>query len=129
MMTCSPPKRHFPTPGQRRHNPPRHTAAGTAAPTTADTVNTVPQRANPTQTAYAHPRRRAQAQGQRSISKPVYSVLAVRAYTPLPVYVSLCFFSFDRLVAWRISRSCSPTARCSLSRVNPYPEIRIYEVI
>jgi len=39
----------------------RRTATGTAAPTTADTGNTVPQRANPTQTAYAyaHPRRRA----------------------------------------------------------------------
>ena len=48
-----------------RASPQRHTAAGTAAPTTADTENTVPQRANPTQTAYAHPRRRAQAQGQR----------------------------------------------------------------
>jgi len=48
-----------------RASPQRHTAAGTAAPTTADTGNTVPQRANPTQTAYAHPRRRAQAQGQR----------------------------------------------------------------
>jgi len=48
-----------------RASPQWHTAAGTAAPTTADTGNTVPQRANPTQTAYAHPRRRAQAQGQR----------------------------------------------------------------
>jgi len=49
-----------------RASPQRHTAAGTAAPTsTADTGNTVPQRANPIQTAYAHPRRRAQAQGQR----------------------------------------------------------------
>ena len=38
-----------------RASPQRHTAAGTAAPTTADTGNTVPQRANPTQTAYAHP--------------------------------------------------------------------------
>jgi len=48
-----------------RASPQRHTAAGTAASTTADTGNTVSQRANPTQTAYAHPRRRAQAQGQR----------------------------------------------------------------
>ena len=48
-----------------RASPQRHTAAGTTAPTTADTGNTVPQRANPTQTAYAHPRRRAQAQGKR----------------------------------------------------------------
>ena len=48
-----------------RASPQRHTAAGTAAPTTADTGNTVPQRATPTQTVYAHPRRRAQAQGQR----------------------------------------------------------------
>jgi len=59
------PERHLPTPGQHGHGPQRHTAAGTAAPTTADTGNTVPQRASPTQTAYAHPRRRAQAQGQR----------------------------------------------------------------
>jgi len=36
---------------------------GTAAPTTTDTGNTVPQRANLTQTAYAHSRKRAQAQG------------------------------------------------------------------
>jgi len=59
------PERHLPTLGQRGHSPQRHTAAGTAAPTTTDTGNTVPQRANPTQTAYAYPRRRAQAQGQR----------------------------------------------------------------
>ena len=30
-----------------RASPQRHTTAGTAAPTTADTGNTVPQRANP----------------------------------------------------------------------------------
>jgi len=59
-----------------RASPQRHTAAGTAAPTTADTGNTVPQRANPTQTAYAHPRRRAQAQGQR---------LGVKSECPLSV--------------------------------------------
>ena len=41
-----------------RASPQRHTAAGTAAPTTADTENTVPQRGNPTQTAYARPRKR-----------------------------------------------------------------------
>jgi len=40
--------RHFPTPGQQGHSPQRRTAAGTAAPTTADTGNKVPQRANPT---------------------------------------------------------------------------------
>jgi len=36
-----------------RASPQRHTAVGTAAPTTADTENTVSQRATPTQTAYA----------------------------------------------------------------------------
>ena len=46
------PERHLPTPGQHGHSPQRHTAASTTAPTTADTGNTVPQRANPTQTAY-----------------------------------------------------------------------------
>ena len=65
MMMMFTPERHLPTSGQHGHSPQRHTAAGTAAPTTADTGNTVPQRANPTQTAYAHLRRRAQAQGQR----------------------------------------------------------------
>jgi len=55
---------HPPTSGQHGHIPQQHTAAGTAAPTTADMGNTVPQRAHPTQTAYAHPRRRAQTQGQ-----------------------------------------------------------------
>jgi len=54
------PERHLPTPRQRGHSPQRHTAAGTAAPTTTYTGSTVPQRANPAQTAYAHPRRRAQ---------------------------------------------------------------------
>jgi len=49
------PERNFPTPGQREHSPQRHTAAGTAAPTTTDTGNTVPERANPTQTAYPPP--------------------------------------------------------------------------
>jgi len=55
------PERHLPTPGQCGHSPHRHTAAGTAAPTTTDTGNTVPQRTNPTHTAYAHPQRGAQA--------------------------------------------------------------------
>ena len=66
IMMMFTPERHLP-PHIRtaRASPQRHTAAGTAAPTTADTGNTVPQRANPTQTAYVHPRRRAQAQGQR----------------------------------------------------------------
>ena len=68
------PERHLPTPGQHGHSPQRHTAAGTAAPTTTDTGNTVPQRANPTQTAYAHPRRRAQAQGQRLGTWTLWSV-------------------------------------------------------
>jgi len=58
-------ERHLPTPGQRGHSPERHTAAGTAASTTTDTGNTVPQRANPTQTACAQSRKRAEAQGQR----------------------------------------------------------------
>jgi len=64
MMMMFTPESHLPTPGQREHSPQRYTAAGTAAPTTTDTGSTVPQRANPTQTAYAHPLRRAQAQGQ-----------------------------------------------------------------
>jgi len=62
------PEKHLPAPGQREHSPQRHTAAVTAARTTTHTGNTVPQRANPTQTAYAHPRRSAQAQGQRSVA-------------------------------------------------------------
>jgi len=65
------PERHLPTtPGQREHSSQRHTAAGTAAPTTTDKDNTVPQRANPTQTAYARPRTRAQASPPRQY--PVY---------------------------------------------------------
>jgi len=51
------PESHLPTPGQHGHGPQRHTAAGTAAPTTTDKGNTVPQRANPTQMAYARLRR------------------------------------------------------------------------
>ena len=47
------PERQLPTPGQCGHIPQRHTPAGTAAPTIIDKGNTVPQRANPTQTAYA----------------------------------------------------------------------------
>jgi len=42
------PERHLTTPGQSGHSPQRHTAAGTAAPTTTDTGNIVPQHANPT---------------------------------------------------------------------------------
>jgi len=49
-------ERHLPTPGQRGHNPQRHTASGIAAPTATDTGNTVPQRANPTQTTHEYPR-------------------------------------------------------------------------
>jgi len=56
-----------------RASPQRHTAASTAAPTTADTGNTVPQRANPTQTAYAHPRRRALAEGQPNTHIYIYT--------------------------------------------------------
>jgi len=60
------PERHLPQTGQRGHSPQRHTAAGTAAPTTTYMGNTVPhRRANPTQTAHAHPERGTQAQGQR----------------------------------------------------------------
>ena len=58
------PERQFPTLGRRGHSPKWHTAAGTAACTTTDTGNTVPQRANPTQTAYAHPNR-GQGRGLR----------------------------------------------------------------
>jgi len=39
------------------HIPQQNTAAGTAAPTTTDTGNTAPQRVNPTQTAYARPKK------------------------------------------------------------------------
>ena len=48
------PERHLPTPGQHGDSPQRHTAAGTAAPTTADTGNTVPQRANPSLFIYRY---------------------------------------------------------------------------
>ena len=65
MMYTYTPETRLPTPGQRGHSPQRHTAVGAAAPTTTDTENTVPQRANPTQTVHAHSRKRAQAQGQR----------------------------------------------------------------
>jgi len=54
----STPERHVPRPGQRGHNPQRRTAAGTAFPTTTK-GNTAPQRAKPTQTAYAHSKRGA----------------------------------------------------------------------
>ena len=60
MMISIPPRDTSPhTPGQHEHSPQRHIAVGTAAPTTTDTGNTVPQRANPIQTAYAHSRKRA----------------------------------------------------------------------
>jgi len=53
------PEGHLPTPGQREHSPQRHTAAGTAAPTTTtDTGNTVPQLVNPTQMVDTHSRKR-----------------------------------------------------------------------
>ena len=39
--TLVPKAHHLPTPGQHGHSPQRHTAAGTAAPTTADLGNTV----------------------------------------------------------------------------------------
>jgi len=50
-------------PEQRGSSPQRHTAAGAAARTTTDAGNTVPQRANPTQTDHAHLERGGQAQG------------------------------------------------------------------
>jgi len=46
-------ERHLPTPRQCGHSPQRHTAVGTAAPTTTATGNTVLQRVNPTQTGAA----------------------------------------------------------------------------
>jgi len=51
------PERHLPDTRTARAQPQWHTAAGTAALTTIDTGNTVPQRANPTQTAYARPKK------------------------------------------------------------------------
>ena len=80
--------RHLPPQEQRRHSPQWHTAAGTAAPTTTDKGNTVPQRANPTQTAYAHTRRGAHAQGQRlgdvgSCPNANYTPAAVREASSL----------------------------------------------
>jgi len=54
MMMISIPPSDLPILGQRGHSFWRYTAAGTAAPTTTDTGNTVPQHANPTLTAYAH---------------------------------------------------------------------------
>jgi len=59
------PERHLPTPGQCGHSPQQHNAAGTAAPTTTDTGNTIPQRANPTQTVYAQSQSGGQARGPR----------------------------------------------------------------
>ena len=41
------PERHLLTPGQRGHSSQRHIAAGTVAPATTDTGNTVTQCANP----------------------------------------------------------------------------------
>jgi len=65
------PERQLPTPGQHEHSPQRHTAAGTAAPTTTYTGSTVLQRANPTQTAYAYPPKRGP--GPRSVLRHVSS--------------------------------------------------------
>jgi len=65
MMIMSTPQRHLSAPGQCVHSPQRHTVAGATAPTTTDTGKIVPQHADPTQTAYAHSREGAQAQGQR----------------------------------------------------------------
>ena len=76
-------------------SPQRHTAAGTAAPTTADTGNTVPQRANPTQTAYAHPRRRAQAQGQRL---GTWTLVRKEKQQPARVGPYKIFFYFEAVV-------------------------------
>jgi len=58
------PNRHLLPPGQRRHSPQRHTAPGTAAPTTTDRGETLPQRANPNQTGYTHPQSGGQVRGQ-----------------------------------------------------------------
>ena len=44
MMMLFIPERRLLTLGQQGDSPQRHTAAGTAAPTTTDTGNTVPQR-------------------------------------------------------------------------------------
>ena len=45
IMLMFTPEKHLPIPGQHGHSPQRHTA-GTAAPPTAETGNTVSQRAN-----------------------------------------------------------------------------------
>jgi len=65
MMICLPPRDTSPRRTVRAQSPQRHTAAGTAAPTARDMGNTVPLRANPTQTAYAHPQRGGQARCER----------------------------------------------------------------
>ena len=46
---CLPPRNTSPHQDSTEHSPQRHTDAGTAAPTPADTGNTIPQRANLTQ--------------------------------------------------------------------------------
>jgi len=77
------PERNLLPPEQRGYSPQRPTAAGTAAHINADTGNTVPQRANPTQTAYAHPRRRAQA---------LHIGQCISSYTQLGLYRILSYF-------------------------------------
>jgi len=72
--------------------PQRHTAAGTAAPITADTGNTVPQRANPTRTAYAMLNTRNEER-----NAVFYSYLAcfVNTFT-LNMYVSMSYTGLTR---------------------------------
>ena len=99
---------HTPSPMIDDCIPPRDTSphqdstgtapSGTAAHNTADTGNTVPQRANPTQTAYAHPRRRTQAQGQPHPYSLLYChTPSPHPYSPPPLYCHTPMFGLYKI--------------------------------
>ena len=101
------------TPGQHgQHNPQRHTAACTAAPTTADTRDTVPHRANPTQTAYAHPRKR-----------PRPKVGAAPPVSPPHPYPSLIFPPPHWYLACLVTPSVPPHGYLSPVPLTPPPAV------
>jgi len=79
------PERHLPTPGQRGHSPQRHTAAGTAAPTTTDTGNTVQQRANPHSNGLCSPPKEGPGPGSSTIGSERKIPVGVLCYSNLSI--------------------------------------------
>jgi len=90
-----------------RAQPQRHTAAGTAAPTTADTGNTVPQRADDRYTVShnllfrtsSRPRARRMSSRYLSIYIYLYQSIYIYIYRHIDIYIPASPFAYSRNIS------------------------------